>query len=63
MFSYEILIDKEAGTTAVSEPLFDIFERRNLSKEQDCAQGIRNSFNLCFLQPLVTSKGMIWLKI
>ena len=59
MFSYEILIDKEAGTTkAVSEPLFDIFERRNLSKKEWIAlKEYADSFNLCFFATIGDEQG------
>jgi N,N'-diacetyllegionaminate synthase len=35
MFSYEVLIDKETGATeTVEEPLYDIFVRRHMSREE-----------------------------
>ena len=38
LFSYRVLIDRETGETeAVNEPLYDIFVRRALKKEEWCA--------------------------
>lgn len=59
IFSYEILIDKKAGTKKiVSEPLFDIFERRRLSnKEWISLKAYADSFNLCFFATIGDEQG------